>query len=304
MRLLEPLENRTLFASYTASSVAELITAIISANSSVAADTITLAAGASFSLTAPDNATDGPTGLPVIAVSGGGLTIFGNGDTIARSSAAGTPAFRLLDVAFGASLTLKDLKLQGGLASERGGGIYSRGTLSLENVTVQNNTAQGVPGYAGGYVPAPGGDGLGGGIYSTGALTLQGCVIQNNLAVGGRGGDGGLIPQSMPGHLTRRAYDASDGGNGLGGGLYIGAGTATVRNSAITTNTAKGGAGGDGYRSAGLHSRSGSSGTGVGGGIYIHAVASVGLDASTVKQTVRNAASSYKDIFGSYALIT
>ena len=45
------------------------------------------------------------------------LTIGGGGDTIERSTAAGTPIFRLFDVATGGSLTLQNLTLQGGSAT-------------------------------------------------------------------------------------------------------------------------------------------------------------------------------------------
>src|SRR5262245_5229420 len=92
---LETLEGRTLFASYNASTVADLITAINAANASTGADTITLSAGKTFSLTAVDHNTNGATGLPAIVAGGGPLTILGNGDTIERSAAAGTPGFRL-----------------------------------------------------------------------------------------------------------------------------------------------------------------------------------------------------------------
>ena len=50
MRFLETLERRTLFASYTASTVTQLINAMNAAIGSAQADTITLAAGATFSL--------------------------------------------------------------------------------------------------------------------------------------------------------------------------------------------------------------------------------------------------------------
>src|SRR3954467_3630554 len=70
-KMIERLESRTLFASYSALTVAQLIAAINSANASGAADTITLAAGATFSLTAVNNTTDGATGLPQIAGGGG-----------------------------------------------------------------------------------------------------------------------------------------------------------------------------------------------------------------------------------------
>jgi hypothetical protein len=96
-------------------------------------------------LTAVNNTTDGPTGLPVIAA-GDNLTLIGHGDIIERSTAASTPAFRLFDVAAGASLQLKDLTLSGGLeigATARGGAIFSQGDLTLNHTVVQDNVVQG-----------------------------------------------------------------------------------------------------------------------------------------------------------------
>src|SRR5262245_43839032 len=111
--MVEALEDRAVPASFTAATVPELIAGITAANLSPEADIITLAPGKTFTLTAVDN-TDlfGATGLPVIAAEGGSLTIVGNGDVIERSTAKDTPAFRLLSVAAGASLTLQDLTLQ------------------------------------------------------------------------------------------------------------------------------------------------------------------------------------------------
>src|SRR6516225_7228370 len=128
--LLEALEDRTLLNSYLAASTADLINDINLANAAGGANTITLTAPSSspYTLTAVDNTTDGATGLPVIA-SGDNLTIVGNGDIIERSTVTGTPLFRLLDVAGGASLSLSDLTLQGGVAggydSPTGGAISS-----------------------------------------------------------------------------------------------------------------------------------------------------------------------------------
>src|SRR5262245_44372549 len=113
---IEPLEDRAVPAGFTAATVAELIGAITAATQSAEADTITLAPGKTFTLTAVNNTGYGATGLPVIAAEGGGLTIIGNGDVIERSTAKGIPRFSLLRVASGASLTLQDLTLQGGHA--------------------------------------------------------------------------------------------------------------------------------------------------------------------------------------------
>src|SRR5438132_10673030 len=140
---LEQLEDRTVPSSFTAASVSDLIADINAANLAGGSNTIALVAGNPFSLTAVNNTTDGATGLPVIAANDN-LTILGNGDTIERNTASGTPAFRLFDVAAGAALTLQSLMLQGGLAfgggvSADGGAIYNQSTLDLNGVTVQNN---------------------------------------------------------------------------------------------------------------------------------------------------------------------
>ena len=69
----------------------DLINDINAANAAGGSNTITLVAGTTFTLTAVDNTTDGSgNGLPVIAANDN-LTIQGNGDTIARSTASGTP---------------------------------------------------------------------------------------------------------------------------------------------------------------------------------------------------------------------
>src|SRR5262249_47676099 len=91
---LEPLEERALPSNFAAATVADLIADIKAANSAGGTNTIPLTAppASPYVLTAVDNQTDGPTGLPVI--SGGkkpdSLTIVGNGDTIERSTASGT----------------------------------------------------------------------------------------------------------------------------------------------------------------------------------------------------------------------
>jgi hypothetical protein len=207
MRLrVKQLEDRTVPTAFTAATVAHLIADINAANAAGGSNIIRLVAGKTFTLTAVDNTTDGPTGLPVIAANDT-LTIVGNGDTIQRSTASGTPAFRLFDVASGGSLTLKDMTVQDGLAqgdgsgaaSAEGGAIYSQGSLALDAVTVQSNTAQG----------GLEGNAAGGGIYSGGSLTLDSCTIHNNLAVGtvqgtaaGRAEGGGIY---SGGSLRHRA---------------------------------------------------------------------------------------------------
>src|SRR5205085_6773720 len=98
---------------------------------------------------------------------GNDLTIFGNGDAIQRSAAKGTPAFRLFDVASGASLALHDLTLSGGSGLFEGGGVYNLGALTLDHVTVQGCSAHGWSVV------------LGGGIFSNGSLTVADSTIRN-----------------------------------------------------------------------------------------------------------------------------
>jgi hypothetical protein len=113
---LEPLEDRTVPATFTAASVSDLIADINAANLTAEADTITLAPGKTFTLTKANNTDHGPTGLPTIAA-GEALTIIGNGDVIERSKAPRTPLFRVFAVDDGASLTLENLTVQGGTQS-------------------------------------------------------------------------------------------------------------------------------------------------------------------------------------------
>jgi hypothetical protein len=283
-------------AMFNASSVEELIVTIDAANQNDEPDSISLAAGTTFTLTEVNNTMASPTGLPMIAA-GQRLTILGNGSIIERSTVTGTPSFRLFDVAAGASLALENLTLQGARANDlasiqtNGGAIRNAGDLALTSVIVQHNSAQGrngAPcvrcdrGSAGGTAWW----GYGGGIYSSGSLLLENSTIDQNQAVGGRGGTG-------PARGGR-------GGDGFGGGIYVAAGTATLRNSVVTGNAALRGAGGQGYQDA----PDGLPGQGVGGGIYIAATAQVNLDEFTIAHITGNTASnSFPDIRGSYEII-
>jgi hypothetical protein len=337
VRQFESLEPRRLLASFTASSVADLISDIKAANTSGGANTITLVPGTTFKLNAVDNDFGGPTGLPVIAA-GNSLTIVGNATTIQRNTATGTPAFRLFGVATGASLTLANLTLSNGVAfnpsvmsSGEGGAIASDGTLNLTGVTVQNCLAQGQIAY-----PA-----FGGGIYSVGVLTVADCAILNNQASAGSGSSadmslplsgstalgGGVCVAGGTATLTNtrvssnvaRGGDGANGGkvrgkegswmwgggsggDGLGGGIYVADNaTVTLRGTTVTQNAAMGGTGG----SAPKGLPKGADGAGRGGGLYIVPTAAAGLDAFTQANTRTNTAStSDNDIFGSFSILS
>jgi hypothetical protein len=270
---LEQLEDRSLPSNFTAFTVSDLIADIKSANNGGGTNTITLTASTSspYVLTAVDNGTDGPTGLPVIK-KGDTLTIVGNGDTIERSTASGTPDFRLFDVASGASLTLETVTLQYGLEdgsgnSAEGGAIYNQGTLVLSRATVQNNEAEGSNGADAKSVNQNGGNGqdaAGGGIWSDGSLTLQnGTLVQNNTALGGNGGN----------PYTLKYYTTSNGGNGAngsGGGVDVAGGTANLSGGTLSGNVAEGGLAGAGHISFGnTYIDGGYGGVGFGGGVVV-----------------------------------
>lgn len=317
---VEQLEDRLVPSNFTAATVSDLIADINAANLAGGSNTITLTAPATspYVLTAVDNTTHGANGLPVIAKNDT-LTIIGNGDTIERSTASGTPNFRLFDVAKGGSLILENLTLQNGLAfgagsSAEGGAIYNQGTLDLNGVTVQNNIAQGQQGASGVRGTATvGQSAAGGGIYSSGSLTLEGGTsVQDNQALGGRGGTvfpgvligGGGKPSpgggkpSGPSGPGAGPYGLA-GGNGFGGGVYVAGGTATMIDASVSANTARGGSFGAGI----VHS--GSGGAGEGGGLYIDPAATVSLNAFTVANVLNNTAStSDPNIHGSYEMIS
>src|SRR5262249_9089279 len=206
-------EGRTLPSNFTAATVSDLIDDINAANQQGGSNTITLVAfSAPFTLSEANNATDGATGLPVIAANDN-LTIIGNGNTIERDTTIWrVAAFGLFDVGDGAALTLVNLTLQKGLAygtgaSGSGGAIYSLGDLTLDGVTVQDNKAVGAPGGNGG----TGSEGLGGALYvAGGTATITNSTLSANQALGG------------PGGAAYTVFNYIDGPNGGNGGSGLG----------------------------------------------------------------------------------
>jgi hypothetical protein len=156
---------------------AQLIDAIRTANGTAGADTIVLQ-DCDYELTAPAADDDlgfwfGPNGLPLITSD---ITIAGNGATIRRATAGGTPAFRIFAVA-GAGATIPGTDP-----------VYPpAGALTLRDLTLDNGLAQGGDGGGG----AGGGAGLGGAILAQGTLLLDRVTITNSEARGGAGGGEG-----------------------------------------------------------------------------------------------------------------
>ena len=212
------------------------------------ADTIRLAAGSTYTLVAVHNFWYGPNGLPSVQSD---ITLEGNGATIERSSAAGTPAFRFFNIG-------NDFD---GAGTES---TVGDGTLVLRNLMLTGGLARGGAGGAGSFAAGGGGAGLGGAILNQGDLTLERVTLAGNTAKGGAGGD-------------RAASGFGGGGGGLGGdGSAIGGGGGGFRFPGSVTSGGGftgpspgfegGGSPGGGTSTFGGEGGSGDAGGGGGGG--------------------------------------
>ena len=146
--------------------------------------------------------------------------------TVARSSAAGTPDFRIFTVDANVQAQLVGLTITGGFGDPGvdGGGINNSGTLTVIDSTIENNAA--TPGSQYSYS-----GGEGGGIYNGGTLTVTNSTIDNNSATSYAGG--GI---DNAGTLTVTNSTIADNS---GGGIDNG-GTLTVTNSTIADNSGGG----------------------------------------------------------------
>ena len=170
----------------------------------------------------------------------------------------GNAGARVLYIHSRNTVTIDSLKITNGKANN-GGGIYNRGTLTVQNSII------------GGYNTAAY---KGGGIYNyKGTLTVQNSIIGDNTASTYGGGiynnDGSVTVQNS-------TIDSNKTNNWSGGGIYQDHGTLTVQNSTISGNTATYNGGGlFNYRGTVTVQNSTISGNtadhhgGYGGGIYV-----------------------------------
>lgn len=274
---------------------AALIAAIQCANLTPGSATINLASDGHYTLNESvemiylQDADDAGNGLPTVF---GELTISANGATIARSSAEGTPRFRILFVGSGAELSVNDATLTNGFVAESyGGGLYNDGgNIRLSGCTISSNRVQ--PGFAAGHgagifhragdmsivnstISGNSGGFAGGGICvdEAGTASIQHTTIANNSS-----GDGGGICNGGTITLENSIVIANTGN--WGGGVAAG-GVTSVTHSTITGNIAETGAGF--HISGNLYMENTLVGanvaTGVGGGTYVSGTASI--DSST-----------------------
>ncbi len=212
--------------------VAALIAALNTANGNGEADTIHLASGGTYTLTAAHNTGYfGPNGLPGITSP---ITINGQGATIQRSSAVGTPDFRIFIVGSApAHLTMDGVTVRGGTAPSWGGGaLLNTGGALLKNSTLAENTG-----------------GLGGAIFNyCGTLTVLNSTISRNTSFSGYGG-GGILNfssycQSTTAIINSTVFenraDGPAGFQGRGDAIadsFGGAGWVVVKNSILASPT-------------------------------------------------------------------
>jgi hypothetical protein len=157
-----------------------LATAITAAASN---QTLRLAASCRYVLT---------TALPAI---GENLTIAGNGATLERSTAAGTPAFALLTAAAG-NLAVSQLSFRNG----SGGAIsYQSGSFAGGSIVVTDGT---FTGNSGGAINDDG--------SPDGALTVTGAAFSRNS--GGAINDGDQYNDAGPLTVTRASFTGNSGG--------------------------------------------------------------------------------------------
>ena len=234
------------------------------------------------------------------------LTINGPGSsvlTIQRSSAGGTPSFRIFTIQ-SVAVNISGMTISGG----SGGFLNSNGTLNVTNSTVSGNSSG-----AGGGIASSGGTLMlttsivsgntvtggtqpsGGGIYNTGSstATIINSTVTGNTAVGTGAGGGGLFNNSTM-TLTNSTVSSNTANctNCKGGGV-ANFGTLTLTNSTVNGNTSNGTNGGGGIYSQGAVTLTNStvsgniaSGTDANGGGIYNLIGNLTLTNSTISGNV------------------
>ena len=186
---------------------------------------INLAANGTYTLTSVDNTTNGGNGLPVMGhdhlVFGTDLAIHGNGATVQRDPASGTPMFRIFEVV-GGNIVLQDIVILNGIGVDKGGGVENSGsaTVTMTSCTFSGNNA----GTGGGGVSNSG----------TGTVTLTGCSLDHNT-VSAFGA--GILNESGTVNLNSSILTFNSTSD-RGGAVYNTSGTVNITDSTLENNSA------------------------------------------------------------------
>jgi hypothetical protein len=230
---------------------------------------------------------DSCAGQTISQTDGEPLTVDGTNVTFVYNGGAPAPVvtFTGTDTALGGatfqvrsgSLTLKNFIVEGSLRAynadqaARGGAIYvgADGTLTLDEMSIQDSTARGIiaadglNGTSGSPDGAAGQDAhspaQGGGVYNAGTSLITNTTFQRDYAFGGEGGGGGnglngaagasgALFSGDDGQPGENGGNGGDGGVGApaAGGAIYNTGDLTVRGAAFFYNQAWGGNGGHG----------------------------------------------------------
>jgi hypothetical protein len=244
---VEHLERRELLATLTVTSLGDsgagtIRAAIQQANLDQTPDVVTFATGLTGTIKLE-------SALPALATS---MSLTGPGSsmiTLARDSAAGTPAFQILSVDKAATVSVSGLTITGGGGSSEvnsaqpvvsaGGGILNAGFLTVSGCKITKNAIVGATLFNSGFVG-------GGGIANVGTLTLISSTVSDNAtqvvqvdAVKYPLGLGGGIYNS--GAASIFASTISGNYSIEGGGLFnASSGSLLIVNSTISGNSAQG----------------------------------------------------------------
>jgi CSLREA domain-containing protein len=153
--------------------------------------------------------------LPTITY-GTTLTMDGSGKTLVIS---GDELYRVLVVQSDVSLTLNNLTITKGAATDGGAGIYSGGDLVIANCVFSNNHDNAI-------------------YSSSGTLDVTNTTFSGNSALNG----GGAIASSTTMTISNSTFSDNQVTNGNGAGIWISGwpdpGTATITNSTFSNNSA------------------------------------------------------------------
>jgi predicted outer membrane repeat protein len=234
-----------------------LITKINVANLDPDTDTIDLEPGCTYEFDKFDNSSVQVwyNALPIVTTP---IVIHGNGATLQRSTAAGTPGFRFFTVESGGSLSLDDMTITNGGYAEftgidefpphpryaAGGAINNSGTLTIANSIFSNNQSESGGGaiynagianitlseFTGNQATL-----IGGVIVNSGELTITGSTFSDNLA---ERYDSGVILNNGQITITSSAFSNNQAESW--GGVIVNRGEMSITGSAFSNNQAKG----------------------------------------------------------------
>jgi CSLREA domain-containing protein len=164
--------------------------------------------------------------------------------TVQRSTASGTPTFRILTIQSG-TVNISGLTISGGNFGGGGAGLFvsAPATVTVANCTISGNTDNN---FGGGGIANLGALTLtngtvsgntGQGIRSTGTLTLTSTTVANNV------GSGIFHVSAFPLSITNSTITGNSGGTSGGGIFGDNGGTVTVIGTTVSGNSANGGAG-------------------------------------------------------------